>query len=69
MLDKEKLSISIGEIAQEHIIDMENHINNYFSNHCSISPDSQKAIMYASKEAYFAALKTFEAAIISYLDD
>lgn len=69
MLDKEKLSISIGEIAQEHILDMKNHIDNYFSNYCVLSPDSKKAIMYASEEAYFAALKTIEAAIISSLDD
>lgn len=69
MLDKEKLSIIIGETAEEHVVDMENHIKSYFSKGCALSPDSQKAILYASEEAYFAALKTFESAIISYLND
>lgn len=69
MLDKEKLSIAIGEIAEEHVVDMEDHIKNYFSEGCALSPDSQKAILYASKEAYFMALKTFESAVISYFDD
>lgn len=70
MLDKEKLSIAIGKFADEHVVDMEDHIKNCFSEGCALlSPDSQKAILYASKEAYFMALKTLEFAIISYFDD
>lgn len=70
MLDKENLSIMIGELSEAHIIDMENHIGNYISKQCSLAPDISKAIMYASKEAYYMALKTIEqAAVNSCLED
>ena len=44
MLDKENLSIMIGELSEAHIIDMENHIGNYISKQCSLAPDISKAI-------------------------
>lgn len=69
MLDKENLSIMIGELSEAHVIDIENHIDNYISEQCSLAPDIGKAIMYASKEAYFMALKTIEQAVISCLED
>lgn len=69
MLDTENLSIMIGELSETHIIDMENHIDNYISEQCSITPDISKAIMYASKEAYYMALKTIEQAVNSCLED
>lgn len=69
MLNKENLSIIMGELSEAHIIDMENSIGNYISEQCSLAPDISKAIMYASKEAYYMALKTIEQAVISCLGD
>lgn len=69
MLDKENLSFMIGELSEMHIIDMENSIDNYISEQCTLTPDIRKAIMYASKEAYYMALKTIEQAVISCLED
>ena len=68
MLDKQNLSIMIGELSDEHIIDMENHIDDHLSELKTLTPDIINAITYASKEAYYMALKTLEQALISCSD-
>lgn len=70
MLNKQDLSIAIGELSEVHWIELGEHIDSYLNmTDIKLPSEVQAAIHAASKEAYFMALKTIEEAIISCLSD
>lgn len=49
MLDPVKLSSIIGELTDEDVVDMENHIDNYIKNYCTLNDDIKKLLCMLQK--------------------